>query len=482
MEPIRSATGSVSGLHSRAEPDRGGGSGTNGAESRRHRLVTIEDLGVPEGNELEPLSNHMIDGIASSRGARSRAVSASRRIAAACLCLALAMSMLFSAAGPSAAGEERVITAFEQSPTEDGLQARFTLNGETKVRLLHLRNPDRIAVDFDSVVPAVAIAPAQDNPMVATIRHGLVAKDRYRVIFRLKSPGSAHLEQSMTGAGEVVTLSIGPDDRKVAASRGPVAATNSAGGATASSADQSPAPVPSKTRQLVIVVDPGHGGEDNGAVSPSGTFEKDINLAMARAIRAALLEFPGVKVVLTRDDDTFIPLDERSAIGRKAHADLFISVHADSIRYNDLRGATVYTLSDRASDELSRQIAASENAADRFAGPEWQQSEPDVFDILLDLTRRETVSFSEHFATSLVADLSRDKIDLIKNPKRSASFVVLKAPDVPSVLVECGFLSNPDDETLLKDDAWRKKMADAIADAVVAFFRGKDAVRSVDAG
>ncbi|MCB8839857.1 N-acetylmuramoyl-L-alanine amidase [Aurantimonas sp. VKM B-3413] len=376
-----------------------------------------------------------------------------------------------------------MITAFEQTPTEDGLRARFTLNGETKVRLLHLHNPDRIAVDFVGTVPAITIAPARDNPIVETIRHGLVAKDRYRVIFRLKSPGTGRLEQSRTDAGEIVTLSVGPDERSTVVTRRTGAdAAKAAADAAAPAKGERPAVAQSRTRQLVIVVDPGHGGEDNGAVSPSGTFEKDINLAMARAIRESLSEFPGVKVVLTRDGDTFIPLDERSAIARKEHADLFISVHADSIRYNDLRGATVYTLSDRASDELSRQIAASENAADRFAGPEWQQSEPDVFDILLDLTRRETVSFSEHFATSLVTDLSRDKIDLIKNPKRSASFVVLKAPDVPSVLVECGFLSNPDDETLLKDDSWRKKMANAIAEAVVTFFRGKDASRSVDAG
>ena len=233
-----------------------------------------------------------------------------------------------------------------------------------------------------------------------------------------------------------------------------------------------PAAVP-QGRVLKVVLDAGHGGVDKGAVSKSGTLEKEINLAMALALRDALQARGDVEVTLTRDDDTFIPLEERAAIGRRERADLFISIHADSIRYADLRGATVYTLSETASDELSREIAASENAADRFAGEEWQRDEPTVFDILLDLTRRETVSFSEHFASSLVRDLRREDIRLINRPKRSAGFKVLTAPDVPSVLVELGFLSNREDEKLLTDAAWRKDTAAAIARAVMDFFGEK---------
>ncbi|MEX6507925.1 N-acetylmuramoyl-L-alanine amidase [Jiella sp. M17.18] len=433
---------------------------------------------MAEGFHLEALLSPIIDFVrlAGRLGTRRIRRLAPRAAIGACL-LAAALVL---ARPPAAFAGEHVITSFDQTATEAGLNVSFTLNGAAPVRLLQLHNPERIALDFDDTLPAVSIPEASDNPLVETIRHGLVSSNRYRVIFRLKSPGAARLEQHKTPGGEVVALSIAPpgsiEARKAGAPAAKGVQPKTGPGAAAVKADaQAVSEKPAAPRQLVIVVDPGHGGIDEGAKSPSGTLEKDVNLAMALAVRDALSAYPGIKVVLTRDDDTYIPLDERSAIARRAHANLFISIHADSIRYKDLRGATVYTLSDKASDELSRQIAASENAVDRFAGPEWHQSQPEVFDILLDLTRRETVSFSEHFAASLVHDLQSDKIDLINRPKRSAAFVVLKAPDVPSVLVECGFLSNAGDEKLLKDSDWRKKMGGAIADAVVAFFRGKGA-------
>ncbi|WP_370197263.1 N-acetylmuramoyl-L-alanine amidase [Aurantimonas sp.] len=382
--------------------------------------------------------------------------------------LAAVVALLLWGAHYPALAEDRIITAVTQAADADAFTVAFDVIGKPEARVLHLRNPERIAVDFEDTLSAAALDAPPDNALVSASRHGLVAADRYRFIFTLKGAASAELDRAATANGETLSLTIRP------ATSGKIAAASPSRPApeTADAGPDVPAAVP-QGRVLKVVLDAGHGGVDKGAVSKSGTLEKEINLAMALALRDALQARGDVEVTLTRDDDTFIPLEERAAIGRRERADLFISIHADSIRYADLRGATVYTLSETASDELSREIAASENAADRFAGEEWQRDEPTVFDILLDLTRRETVSFSEHFASSLVRDLRREDIRLINRPKRSAGFKVLTAPDVPSVLVELGFLSNREDEKLLTDDAWRKDTAAAIARAVMDFFGEK---------
>ncbi|WAP68792.1 N-acetylmuramoyl-L-alanine amidase [Jiella pelagia] len=401
---------------------------------------------------------------------------ADRRLAAVISALLLMLAGALAVC-PARAADERVITQIEPAASEGGLKVRFTLTGKAVVRSFALKNPDRIAVDFDNAVPAVPFDALPDNPLVETVRHGLVTADRYRVIFRLKAPAVGTLTETSEGGTEIVELTIGEAGGIGApAPTGPVAATRKPG------TEASLAHPKAAERRLVIVIDPGHGGEDKGAVSPSGTMEKTINLESARMLRDILETYPDVDAELTRDDDSFVPLDARAAIARKHGADLFLSIHADSIHLKFLRGATVYTLSDDASDELASQIAANENAADRFAPEGFERNSPEVFDILLDLTRRETVSFSEHFAAALVTDLSRRKIDLINRPKRSAGFRVLKSPDVPSVLVEMGFLSNSDDEKLLKNDDWRRKISRAIAESIIQFFRGgkADALKAAE--
>ncbi len=395
------------------------------------------------------------------------------------LAVAVVLGVVSLSVAPAIADDE-VITAYAQTVLPDGFTADFTLSGAPKTRLLRLVNPDRIAVDFENALPAAKLEEPSANAIVDGLRHGLVSADRYRVIYRLKESATARIETRQTDGHTVVSLIVSKS-RSPAKGEAPALAFNASDAKTPDKATASPAIVPLTRRPLKIVIDPGHGGVDNGAVSKSGTREKDINLAIGKDLRDALNATGNIDVVMTRDNDTFIPLEERSAIGRREKADLFISLHADSIRYPSLRGATVYTLSENASDALSRQIAASENAADRFAGPEWQNDKPDVFDILIDLTRRETVSFSEHFASSLVADLSKSDIRLITRPKRAAGFRVLKAPDVPSVLVEMGFLSNPKDEKLLRDDKWRGRIAATIGRAVLDFFRGKAAEKAAAA-
>jgi N-acetylmuramoyl-L-alanine amidase len=389
------------------------------------------------------------------------------------LSVALGLITLFAMSAATASGGERIITSISQSVDATGFSVTFNLDGMPETRVLRLVNPDRVAIDFLETLPAAAVESPPENAFVDDVRHGLAAADRYRFIYRLKRDAVGTVTRRENAAGEAVTLTIAP----AGAAEAPD--VPAAPAATAAPAEALPArPDIDARRALTIVIDPGHGGIDNGAVSKTGVHEKEVNLAAAFALRDALLAHPEVKVALTREEDVFIPLDERAAVGRREQADLFVSIHADSIRATALRGATVYTLSEHASDELSREIAASENAADRFAGAQWQRGAPDVVDILVDLTRRETVSFSEHFAVSLVADLARRDIRLIKNPKRSAGFQVLKAPDVPSVLVEMGFLSNREDEKLLTDAEWRSEVSEAIAASIVSFFRGDAGARA----
>ncbi|WP_297321888.1 N-acetylmuramoyl-L-alanine amidase [uncultured Bartonella sp.] len=217
-----------------------------------------------------------------------------------------------------------------------------------------------------------------------------------------------------------------------------------------------------------VVIDAGHGGIDSGAEGINGTLEKDVTLSFARALRDELEKNATLQVYLTRDSDVFLRLNERVQKARNFGADLFISIHADTINMNAMRGATVYTISDQASDDLARALAERENKADLLDGLPADES-PEVTDILIDLARRETLSFSVSFADRVISSFILSDISLIKNPHRYAGFQVLKAPDIPSVLIEIGYLSNKGDEKLITDPVWRKKAASAIAAAVKEF-------------
>lgn len=221
----------------------------------------------------------------------------------------------------------------------------------------------------------------------------------------------------------------------------------------------------------VVVIDPGHGGIDSGAVSRSGVLEKSVVLQFALEFADSLRATGLYDVHLTRDDDVFIPLAGRVRFAQSLTADLFISVHADSlVRHRDLRGATVYTLSERASDQIAQQLVDNEARSEMLAGMDVRQTATsDVADILIDLTRRETTRFSLSFARDLVSELST-ATRMVSNPHRSAGFRVLKAPEIPSVLLELGFLSNEDDERLLTDPAWRTRTVSSIHTAVDRFF------------
>jgi N-acetylmuramoyl-L-alanine amidase len=230
-----------------------------------------------------------------------------------------------------------------------------------------------------------------------------------------------------------------------------------------------PAPKRSDGRR-VIVVDAGHGGVDPGTLGNHGTHEKDITLAMAREVRRQLEATGRYRVVMTRDEDIFVQLRDRVAKARAVNAELFLSIHADSIGSSQTRGASVYTLSETASDAEAAALAARENRSDIIAGVDLSAENKDVASILIDLAQRETLNRSASLAHSLVTELGRETQLLPSRPHRFAGFAVLKAPDVPSALIELGYLSNRQEEQLLNRPQHRSKVATAIVRAVDRHF------------
>jgi N-acetylmuramoyl-L-alanine amidase len=229
------------------------------------------------------------------------------------------------------------------------------------------------------------------------------------------------------------------------------------------------APGPADTRP-VIVIDPGHGGPDNGTQS-GGEIEKNLVLGFALILRDRIEKSGKYRVVMTRTDDTFIPLDDRVKIARNQSAALFVSIHADALprHEGDAQGATIYTLSDRASDAEAERLAEAENKADAIGGVNLTEEPTEVADILIDLAQRETRTFSNRFARILMAEM-KTTTRMHKHPLKSAGFRVLKAPDVPSVLVELGYVSNKDDLEHLVSENWRSRTVGSVAHAIDAFF------------
>lgn len=233
---------------------------------------------------------------------------------------------------------------------------------------------------------------------------------------------------------------------------------------------------PTDTRRR-IVIDPGHGGIDPGAIGLNKTREKDVVLAFAESLSAALNATGQYEVILTRSDDRFVSLKERVHIARENRADLFIAIHADTVRGQTARGATIYTLSDKASDAEAEALAQKENRADLIGGVEFDTENEAVTDILIDLVQRESKNHSLLFAKKAVVEM-RSATGFTGKPMRSAGFVVLKAPDVPSVLIELGYLSSKTDEGQLNSPEWRDRVAKAMARAVDKYFATEVAVRA----
>ncbi|WP_421860908.1 N-acetylmuramoyl-L-alanine amidase family protein [Parvibaculum sp.] len=222
-------------------------------------------------------------------------------------------------------------------------------------------------------------------------------------------------------------------------------------------------------RRRVVVIDAGHGGVDPGTHGRSGVQEKEVVLAFAKQLGDELRASGRYEVHLTRESDIFIPLRERVAIARRHKADLFISVHADALQKSSVRGMSIYTLSETSSDKEAAALARKENQSDVIAGLDLEGESPEVTGILIDLAQRETKNYSSRFARTVV-DYASQKTRTLDPAHRFAGFVVLKAPDVPSVLIELGFLTNPEDEKQLTSPAWRATMAKTLSRSIDRYF------------
>ena len=241
--------------------------------------------------------------------------------------------------------------------------------------------------------------------------------------------------------------------------------------ASAPTAPRAPRPVPGKTERLVIVaLDPGHGGEDPGAIGPTGLQEKDVVLAIARLLRARINAQPNMRAMMTRDADFFVPLHERVRKARRVQADLFISIHADAFIRPQARGASVFVLSERGATSVeARWLAKKENAADLVGGVNIKTKDAAVTRALLDMSTSAQIKDSLKLGAAVLRRIGR--VGRLHKPRvEQAGFAVLKAPDVPSILVETAFISNPDEEKLLRDPAYRTRLADALMDGIQRYF------------
>jgi len=342
--------------------------------------------------------------------------------------------------------------------SEEHSQATITISvpdGE-RAKVFLLQNPDRLVADVKRIPMTAAerhtigLPTSYRGRLIKGVRYGLFDENTSRFVFDLNWP--VELLKSTVQPGEVLSIELGfsPGDKKRAGK------------------DYTR---PKKTGKPLIVIDPGHGGQDPGTIAHDGIEEKDVVLLYAKRLKEKLLQDGDYDIILTRNDDRFIVLRDRFAIARKRDADLFISLHADSAP-DDVRGISIYTVSEQASDQEAEALAARENKADVLADMDLSDEREDVAGILISRAQRETNNRSALFADLLVVSLS-SKVQLVQRSHRFAGFAVLKAPDVPSVLVELGFLSHPKDAKLLRSKTYRDKVTDGIVSGIDAYFRKK---------
>jgi N-acetylmuramoyl-L-alanine amidase len=334
----------------------------------------------------------------------------------------------------------RILGAFVL-PSQDGRAARFVLDLKTVPLATFAQERTKVFGTYYGA-PVLAKAPVTMSP---------IAKSAPALAPQVESPQIPVPLAKPRPAKAMPAATSRPSDLPVAT---PLGAT--------------PDPPRAKQRPMVVI-DAGHGGQDPGALGIGGVREKDITLAMARRV-ATLLEQSGrYRVKLTRDSDVFLRLRHRVLKAREIAADLFISLHADAIDRDTVRGTSVYTLGDAASDKEAAMLAAEENRADALAGLDLSTEYEDIATILIDLAQRNAMNHSRRFATGLVAELGRD-VTLLRQLHRSAGFAVLKAPDVPSVLIEMGYLSSPQEAKLLTQANHQRRLAMAIMRGIDAYF------------
>ena len=362
----------------------------------------------------------------------------------------------------------------------DDRQTRFVVDLTRKIDLVAftLADPYRVVIDLPQI--AFKLPPKAGETgrgLVKAFRYGLVMQGGSRIVLDTKGP--VRIEKTFTldaadGQPARAVIDLVAIDRESflrnIALENRLPRTNAMKKSDASpKSDKLSGDLSGDPRPL-IVVDPGHGGIDTGTKAGSGEMEKSIVLDFALLLRDRLEKSGKYRVAMTRTDDSFIALGERTRFARERKAALFISIHADALprREGEAQGATVYTLSETATDAAAARLAEAENRADVISGVDLTAEPNDVADILIDLAQRETKTFSLQFANTLVGEL-KSVARMHKNPLRAAGFVVLKAPDVPSVLVELGYMSTKNDLKQLMSEAWRVRTAESIVQAVETF-------------
>jgi len=369
---------------------------------------------------------------------------------------------------------EQEVVASDLRIGGDDKQTRFVvdLNRKIDFAAFTLADPYRVVVDLPQVnFKLPAKAGTQSRGLIKAFRYGLIMQGGSRIVLDAKGPvriEKAFVLDAAEGQPARLVLDLAAIDRaafmrNISLQTRPAHNTGAKPSEPSVKADGDARPL--------IVVDPGHGGIDNGTKGSGGELEKDIVLAFSQALREKLESGGKYRVAMTRVDDSFIQLSERVRFARTRGAALFISVHADALPRKEglAEGATVYTLSETASDAEAARLAEAENKADVIAGVDLTAEPNDVANILVDLAQRETKTFSMQFARTVV-DEFKSAARMHKHPLKSAGFKVLTAPDVPSVLIELGYMSTKDDLKQLNSPVWRARTAQAVVKAVEAFF------------
>lgn len=350
------------------------------------------------------------------------------------------------------------------------------LTNTTEFAVVSLDGPDRIAVD--ARVSALQFAappdPAGDG-LVSSYTVEMMESGRARTTLVLSAPArvqQAYVLEAVAEQPARLVVDLIPDTAEAFSERvaADLAASQALRDSAAAVAAVPPASaMPAGTTRPLVVIDPGHGGIDNGASAPNNVLEKNITLTFALQLQEELVATGRFDVALTRTDDAYLTLEQRVALARANKADLFVSLHADSFQQREIRGASVYTRDERATDVLDKVLAENENKYDLVAGFAVPQTQPVVVDILVDLMRRQMRRQSFLAAKAIVEEL-KPSIELRRFPVRQADFFVLQAPEVPSVLVELGFLSNADDIANLQKSEWRDRAVGALARGIAAYF------------
>lgn len=351
------------------------------------------------------------------------------------------------------------------------------LSEQLPYKIFTLPDPYRVVIDLPEVTWRVEM-PETGSPagLVANYRYGLFRPGNSRVVIDASGPVLIHehfILPPQGGNGYRLVLDLRP---VTAAAFDQSIQTVVTRGWVAPAAPPMPPPARperSERGKRVVVIDPGHGGVDPGAIGVSGTYEKDVTLVVARDLKRALEATRRYRVHLTRDRDVYIPLRERFQQAEQAGADIFISLHADSIGNRRLRGASVYSLSEQSSDKEAAALAAKENRSDIIAGVDLTNQSDAVASFLISLRQRETMNDSAVFAGILIDEL-KGEVKVLRNTHRFAGFAVLKSPDVPSVLVELGYLSNRQEEKVLRTASFRQRVGKAVLRAADQYFRMKD--------